>query len=184
MALINKKYLKEYSLVPLNYQMDEIVNWIDIAEKKWVLPILGNELFDIVESEVESSGTVSDRISTLLVDALWAYEATAVSYEYLPFNYVHWSEVGMTKGESENSKSADLKDMTYIQNQLRANLEERKKYLIWWLDEHYEYFPEWLPFTGCGCENTKPVCGCNPVQHNPEPDKKFYSPKKTDLNIS
>ena len=181
--IINKKYLKEYSLIPLNYNMEEVENFIDIAEKKWVLPLLGNELFDIVQEEV-SSGTPSERVSTLLTEALWSYLATAVNLEFLPINYVHFSEVGMTKGKSENSESADLKDMTYIQNQLRANLEERKKYLIWWLDEHYEYFSEWQPFTGCGCENTKPVCGCNPVQNNPEPDKKFYSPKKTDLNIS
>ena len=34
--IINEKYFKEYSPIPLNYNMAELNNYISVAEKIWV----------------------------------------------------------------------------------------------------------------------------------------------------
>lgn len=183
--IINKKYLAEYGLIPVSYDKTEIMNFVPITERKWVEPLLGSELYDIIQEEVNSSGSVSERISTLLTECIWAYEANAVVLEYLPFAYSHISEVGITKGHSENSDSVSLKDLTYIHSNLRATVEQMKKYAIDWLNEHAEYYPEWNPNSSfCGCQ-AKPINACceTNAMNQPEPMKPFYSPLKTPTNI-
>ena len=44
--IINEKYLKQYSPIPLNYNLTEVKNYIPVAEKIWVKPLIGNELFE------------------------------------------------------------------------------------------------------------------------------------------
>lgn len=176
--IINKAYLKQFSLIPLNYNMDEVDNFVDISEKKWLIPVIGDELYDRIDEELQAtSGAPSPEISELLVQAVWPYLANCVCYEYLPFSYVHISEVGLTKGHSENSESASLKDVTYLQSQLRANLEERKKYLITWLEEHQQYYPEWSPYAdGCCNVPKNDCCGGGKALQPPEPNLPFKSP--------
>ena len=177
--IINKRYLAEYGLIPVNYDKTEVMNFVPITERKWCEPLLGSELYDIIQEEVESSGTVSDRISTLLVEAIWPYLANAVVLEYLPFAYAHISEVGITVGKSDNSDSVTLKDLTYIHSNLRATVEQMKKYAIDWLNERSQYYPEWAPNSEfCGCQ-AKPINSCCApnAMNQPEPDRKFYSPR-------
>ena len=42
--IINKSNIAKYSILPINYNYDEILNYVDIAEKIWILPILGYDL--------------------------------------------------------------------------------------------------------------------------------------------
>lgn len=182
--IINKENIKKYSLFPLNYTADELMPFIDLCEMKYVVPMIGDELYDIIVEETASSGAVSERISTLLVEALWPYLGTCICYEFLPFAYVKITEVGLTVGHSENSDPAGLPQVTYLQSNLRANLEARKKFLFNWLVTHDKYFPEWVYDEGCGC-GPLPVncCSGGPTQLKPEPMKPFYSPAKTPTNI-
>ena len=53
--IINEKYLKEYSPIPLNYDLSEIRNYIVVAEKIWVVPVLGQDLYDEIQSQVDEN---------------------------------------------------------------------------------------------------------------------------------
>ena len=53
--IINEKYLKEYSPIPLNYDLSEIRNYIGVAEKIWVVPVLGQDLYDEIQSQVDEN---------------------------------------------------------------------------------------------------------------------------------
>lgn len=174
--IINRNFLKKYSLLPLNYDTAEVENFIDISERKWIIPVLGNALYDSIIEELETtSGSPSEETSELLVNAVWPYEATAVCLEFLPFSYLKISEVGIVKGwpttnGTEHSTTADLKDITYLTSQLRANLEERKKYCIKWLEEHQEYYPLWQPDEdACGCKIRLKNCCEESAMNPPEP---------------
>ena len=179
--IINKRFLKKYSLLPLNYDTSEVENFIDIAERKWIIPVLGNTLYDDIQEELETtSGNPTEETSELLVNAVWPYEATAVCLEFLPFSYLKISEVGIVKGwpssnDNKHSTTADLKDITYLQSQLRANLEERKKYCISWLEEHQEHYPTWQPSAeACGCYLKRNPCCEESALNPPEPHMPFY----------
>ena len=177
--IINEKYFKQYGPIPLNYNMAEIRNYIPVAERIWVKPLIGHQLFDQIEQEVKDN-KVSPEIATLLTDGgLWQYLAFATVYEALPMVWSHISEVGVTKGKSDNSDSLDLKDMTYVSQHLRNQVEVLKDQLKKWLCEHNTHFPT-MDCCACGCS----CCNDNKGHLNkPNPNfELFGTPKKcTDL---
>ena len=177
--IINEKYFKQYSPIPVNYNMTEVKNYIPVAEKIWVKPLIGYSLFDEIEDQVKNN-EVSDTNATLLTEGgLWQYLAFATVYEALPMIWSHISEVGVTKGKSDNSDSLDLKDMTYVSQHLRNQVEVLKDQLKKWICEHHESFPL-ADVCACNCD-----CCCNHVAelNYPNPQFEVYKPFKKCTNI-
>lgn len=182
--IINEKYLKKYSLLPLNYQMNEVMPFVTMAQEIWLRPVLGTAFYEELLDQV-GNNNLTDENATLLVQAAWPYLATAFDYEYLPFAYAHISEVGVTKGKSDNSDSVDLKDITYLQSQIRKNLEIRKDYLIKFLQQHESSFPLWVYdecACGCSCKTLDPCCGDADL-NNPNPMNFVYTTRRIDTNL-
>lgn len=153
MALTNKTLLSKYSPLPKNYNFDEIMLYQPISIAIWVRPILGDAFTEALEYEVEHN-QVSEENSTLMTSGgLLQYLSYAMCYEGLPFIFAHFSEVGITLPDVDNSKSVDLKELNYIQDHLRRTLEFLKDNLIKWLDSHSDSFPLYHPIN-CGscCE--------------------------------
>lgn len=148
-TIINEKWLKEFSPIPLNYNMKELHNYIKLAETIWLVPIIGNDFYEELLEQV-AENNLSDENSTALVEAIYPYLGFAVAYEALPIMWAHISEVGITKGKSDNSDSLDLKDMTYVSQHIRTQVEARKDYCKQWLCERNESFPL-LNCCACGC---------------------------------
>lgn len=158
--------------------MAEIKNYIGVAEKIWVKPLIGYDLFDEIEEQVENN-EVSPEIATLLTEGgLWQYLSFATCLEALPMIWSHISEVGLTKGKSDNSDSLTLRDITYVSQHLRNQVEVLKDQLKKWLCEHNNIFPT-LDCCSCGCS-----CCQQPSNLNrPNPNQQIYKPYKkcTDL---
>ena len=107
--IINEKYLKQYSPIPLNYNMAEVKNYIPVAEKIWVKPLIGYDLFDEIEQQVKDN-EVSEENATLLTEGgLWQYLAFATVFESLPMIWSDISEVGITVGTSAKPVSIYFK---------------------------------------------------------------------------
>lgn len=177
--IINEKYFKQYSPIPLNFNLTEVKNYIPVAEKIWVKPLIGYELFDEIEEQVKNN-EVSEANATLLTEGgLWQYLAFATVYEALPMIWSHISEVGVTKGKSDNSDSLDLKDMTWVTQHLRNQVEVLKDQLKKWICEHYLYY-EKADLCSCGCEQ---CCQSNPKLNYPNPQYQVYKPYKRNTNL-
>ena len=177
--IINEKYLKQYSPIPLNYNLAEVKNYIGVAEKIWVKPIIGCDLFDEIQEQVDENN-ISEENATLLTEGgLWQYLAFATVLEALPIIWGHISEVGITKGKSDNSDSLSLKDMTFIQQHIRGQVEVLKDQLKTWLCEHGESFPS-LDCCACGCS----CCNDNRGKLNsPNPMNQLYSTRRKNVNL-
>lgn len=148
-VLINDEYLKAYSLFPQNYDLTEIHNFIPIAERIHILPILGDPLYEELLNQV-SENNLTDENSTLLLK-IYSVEGIAVVFEALPFIWTHLSKVGITLGKSDNSDSASSKDLNFILTRLEAQLENSKKYLKQWLDERSDSYPLYRGNNECAC---------------------------------
>lgn len=173
--ILNKKLLAEYSPLPSNYDYTEVMNYVDVAEKIWLVPIIGYDFYEELEEQVREN-KVTDINATALIEAIYPYLAFATVYEALPMCWSRISEVGITKGKSDNADSLSLKDMTYVQNHLRNQVEVRKDFCIKWLMSHSEYYPL---IWGCECE-----CSCQMNGgKNPNRDMQIYSTyrEKTDI---
>lgn len=177
--IINEKYLKQYSPIPLNYNIAEVKNYIGVAEKIWVKPVIGYELFDEIEEQVMKN-EVSEENATLFTEGgLWQYLSFATVLEALPILWGHISEVGITKGKSENSDSLSLKDMTYISQHIRNQVEVLKDQLKKWLCEHNESFPS-MDCCSCGCS----CCNESHGKLNaPNPLKQIWSTKRINTDL-
>ena len=138
-TLINAEYLKAYSMFPKNYDLTDVENFIPIAEQIHILPILGITLYEELLEQV-TSNTLTDENSTLLLE-VYKVEGIAVLYESLPFVWSHISQVGITKGKSDNSDSIENKDIAYLNTHIKAQLDYSKSYLKNWLDEYAINFP-------------------------------------------
>lgn len=154
-SLINESYFKQYSPIPRNFNIEDIRPYFTLAEKIWVEPILGTPLYEeLLEQVVDNNVTPEN--STLLV-MVYPYLSYAIVYEALPFISYHLTEVGITKGKSDNSDSVSINDVNYINTHIRAQVEAMKTLFKKWLNEHSDSYPLFTP-DDCVC-NTP--CDCD-----------------------
>lgn len=176
--LLNKSILKKYSPFPLNYDLTEVMQYVDITEKIWIIKTIGLQQYDELQEQVKNNNLTPEN-ATLLVEAIYPYLGFAVAYESCPILWAHLSEIGWTKGHSDNSEALTLKELTLIQDHIRRQLEARKDFAIQWIKDHIEYYP--LIQECVTCE-----CGCCEKDGKLNPPNKYwqlYSPKRicTDL---
>lgn len=167
-TLINAEYLKAYSLFPKNYDLEDINNFIPISEQIHILPILGTALYEELLEQV-TTNTLSDKNSTLLLE-VYKVLGLAVLYESLPFVWAHVSQVGITKGKSDNSDSIENKDISYLNTHIKAQLDYAKKYLRDWLNEYASNFPLYKQEDEC----------CKPLDSS---NLDLYSIKKDNIDL-
>lgn len=147
-SIINEAYFKQYSPLPSNYNIDDIRPYFNIAEQIWVKPILGEPLYEELLEQVVNNN-VSEENSTLLL-MVYPYLAYSITYEALPFIGYHLTEVGITKGKSENSDSVSINDINYINTHIRAQVEAMKTMFKKWLNDHADSYPMYTP-DDCAC---------------------------------
>lgn len=152
-TLINEEYFKQYSPIPENYNIKEIKPFFKVAEQLWVLPLLGQALYDELLEQVCANEITPENSTLLLV--IYPYLSFAICYEALPFISYHFSQVGVTKGKSDNSDSVSINDVNFISTQLRNQVETMKGQLKKFLDEHSDVYPLYKP-ADCGVCDT--VC--------------------------
>lgn len=176
--IINKSLLKKFSPFSLNYDLAEIMQYIDVTEKIWIIPIIGLSQYEELQEQVDNNDLTEEN-STLLVEAIYPYLGFAVAYESLPLTWAHISEVGITKGKSDNSDSLDLKDMTYVQQHLRTQVEARKDFAIQWINDHIEHYPLICQCKSCECS----CCKEDGKLNSPNKLQQLYSTRRkcTDL---
>ena len=168
-TLINAEYLKAYSMFPKNYDLTDVENFIPVAEQIHILPVLGITLYEELLDQV-STNTLTDENSTLLLE-IYKVLGIAVLYESLPFVWSHISQVGITKGKSDNSDSLENRDLSYLNTHIKAQLDYAKKYLRDWLDEYSINFPLYKKDEEC--------CSCNIDKSHLD----IYNIKKDEIDI-
>lgn len=171
-TLFNDKWLKEFSVIPLNYNTKEVQNYCKLAETIWLLPIIGESFYEELLYQVKQN-ELSEENSTALVEAIYPYLGFCVAYEALPSLIYHVNETSVTKGHSDNSDAVDLKEANFFENHLRRQIEARKDYLIKWLNSHCDSFPLYHP-TGCGCNS----CSTGGKLNAPKPLWTVYGTRK------
>lgn len=175
--IINKANIAKYSNLPTNYDYSEIMNYVDVAEKVWLIEILGYDWYEELEDQVKNN-TVTSENATALVEAIWPYLGFCIMYEALPAIAYHASEVSLTKGHSDNSDAIDLKELAYYQEHLRRQIEARKDFLKKWICEHIDSFPLAVP-CNCGCSS----CNDNAKLNRPNPWAQLWSTYRKNTNL-
>lgn len=174
--LINKELLKRFGIFPRNYDLTEVMPYVDIAEKVWIIKTIGYQQYEELQEQVDENRLTPEN-STLLVEAIYPYLTMAVAYESLPLTWAHLSEIGWTRGKSDTSDSLTLKEMTYVSDHVRRQLEVRKDFAIQWIKDHIEYFPLICQCADCDC------CCNKPKLNQPNPNYELYSTRRRNTNL-
>lgn len=157
-TIINEEYFKQYSPIPDNYNIKEIKPFFKVAEQLWVMPLLGQALYDELLEQV-CANDVTPENSTLLL-LVYPYLSFAICYEALPFISYHFSQVGVTKGKSDNSDSVSINDVNFISTQLRSQVETMKGQLKDFLNNHKDIYPLYKSDDcECSSQNVCEDCG-------------------------
>lgn len=155
-TLITLDYLAQFSPLPSNYNFSEVEPYIHISEKLTIEPIIGTPLYEELLEQVEKDEVTPENATLLLqIYPLLGFDCV---YNALPFLSYNVSQVGITKGKSEWSDSVDTKDVNYISNHLKSQIEVMKSLLKKFLDEHSDSFPLYRPDDSCECECDESVC--------------------------
>lgn len=157
-TIINEEYFKQYSPIPDNYNIKEIKPFFKVAEQLWVMPLLGQALYDELLEQVCANDVTPENSTLLLV--VYPYLSFAICYEALPFISYHFSQVGVTKGKSDNSDSVSINDVNFISTQLRSQVETMKGQLKDFLNNHKDVYPLYKSDDcECSSQNICEDCG-------------------------
>lgn len=157
-TIINEEYFKQYSPIPDNYNIKEIKPFFKVAEQLWVMPLLGQALYDELLEQVCANDVTPENSTLLLV--VYPYLSFAICYEALPFISYHFSQVGVTKGKSDNSDSVSINDVNFISTQLRSQVETMKGQLKDFLNNHKDIYPLYKSDDcECSSQNISEDCG-------------------------
>lgn len=176
--IINRKYFAEYSPIGKNYDYSEIMLYVPVATEIWIRPLIGSDLLDEIEKQVQENNVSETNAALLTEGKLWQYLCYATCYEGLPFLWTNISEVGITLGKSDNSDSITLKDLTYIQQHLRNQVEVLKDSVKSYICEHFQYYPL-ADVCACGCS----CCNNNASLQQPNPNYQIYSTFRKNTNL-
>ena len=177
--LINKKYLAACGVLPSNFDYSEVMPYVEISERLWVIPLIGRDFYDELNKQVKENKVTPENAALFLDGGLYMYLSYATVLQALPFLWAHISSVGLTLGFSDNSKSLELKDLTLLQSSLRSTVEFLKEQVKQYICERPSVFPL---ICGCQCECNS-CCGGNAKLTSPNPYLQLYSPlrKCTDI---
>lgn len=176
--IINKKLLAQFSPLPINYNYEEVMNYVPIATEVWIRPLIGDDLYYEIEEQVEKND-ITDEINALLTDGkLLQYLGYATCLEGLPFIAYHFSEAGVTKAKTDYSESIDGKNLSYIENHLRRQVEFLKDSVKRYICERPEYYPN-ADFCACGCS----CCNDNAKLNSPNKWNQLYKPYRRCTDI-
>ena len=151
-TVLTEEYLKANAPISININLKQIKPYISIAEKIWLIPVLGLPLYEELLEEVNTN-TLTEENSTLYL-MLAPYISFAVIYESAPFLMYHFSDVGVTRGKSDNSDSITINEANFISTRLRSTLETLKSNFKKWLDDHSDSYPLYKP-DNCSCDNSE-----------------------------
>lgn len=176
---MDKAYLAEYSLLPKNMQYDEIWNFLALTERLHIEPILGTALYNELIDQVTDNNVTPENASLLL--EIYPFEGLALMEVAMPYLAIHISEVGITKGKSDNSDSASTEDINYLTNYVRSQMDPLKKKLIDFLVRNKELYPLYQPVDKCPTkDDTWNVYGFKPINTDIDGNR-LYAPNQFDF---
>lgn len=147
--LINEELLKLYSNMTRNVGIDKIIPYINLSQPFYIIPILGQPLYDELIEEI-AYNTLTDLNKALILKiapalALWTDYLASRSLAYTV------TQKGITKEKSENSDSLDKEELGYFTESIKENAEQATKLLVEYLCRCRDEYPKWKPDNECVC---------------------------------
>ena len=134
--------VKRYSALQGSIDADNFITHIEIAQKKHVEPVLGTDLFERIETEV-NAGSISTDIDNLIKEYIKPITINYTLVEYLRIAPYEFTNKGIMKPTSENSSQAGTQEVEsliqHYRNTAETYVERFQNFMVYNQDK----FPEW-----------------------------------------
>lgn len=169
--LINQSLFLENSPIKSDTVITDFVPYINIAQKIYIVPILGRELTEQLQTQIKAASVdpaptqnpITPDNQALIMALAPALSFWAV-YQGLPF---HWASIvnkGVTLRESENSSAVNINDIAQLRRWVRDDAIRLGQDLANYLCACKADYPLWSPTAehGCGCGTSGNTNGAAP----------------------
>lgn len=146
--IITENYLKEMSVLNGNVDMKVITPTILLCQDKYIKPMLGEDLFDEILDQVQTSSVTALNETILdnyILPALVYFTLT----ELTPVMKYKYANKGIMSKNSENSQPADLSEIKFLMDQWRNNAEMYADRGTAYLNDNTEDYPLYTANTEC-----------------------------------
>lgn len=138
---ISLEYLKKNTPIQENVDSETIHPFIILAQEKYILPLVGTQLYNKLCTDVQSN-SLSGNYLTLMQSYIQQILAWNTMKESLSFINFQLTNKSVLKKNSENSTAADKEDIMYLEAKIADNAAYFAQRGINYLRANYMNFPE------------------------------------------
>lgn len=144
---INKQDLVENTIIDGNVQADKLMHFIKIAQEIHVQNYLGTDLYQKIQSLINTETLDGTVYKNLLVDYIQPMLIHFAMVDYLPFAAYQVKQGGISKHVSENAETVSKTEVDYLVEKQRSLAEWYTRRFIKYMDFNQNSFPEYTSNT-------------------------------------
>lgn len=120
--LLNNDNIAKYTILPTDYNYDEIWNYVNIAEIEYIKPLISEDTYKMFEQDTP--------------ETVLQYLGMQVSQLVLPVIALKVSDKGITRNNSEYSSKASLNEINYLEVRINSTINLLYKAFIKYLKDN------------------------------------------------
>lgn len=144
---INKQDLVENTIIDGNVQADKLMHFIKIAQEVHIQNYLGTDLYQKIQSLINTETLDGTVYKNLLVDYVQPMLIHFAMVDYLPFAAYQIKQGGISKHVSENAETVSKTEVDYLVEKQRSLAEWYTRRFIKYMDFNQNSFPEYTSNT-------------------------------------
>lgn len=120
--LLNNDNIAKYTILPTDYNYDEIWNYVNIAEIEYIKPLISEDTYNNFTEDAP--------------EPVLQYLGMQVSQLVLPIIALKVSDKGITRNNSEYSSKATLNEISYLEVRINSTINLLYKAFIKYLKDN------------------------------------------------
>lgn len=120
--LLNNDNIAKYTILPTDYNYDEIWNYVNIAEIEYIKPLISEDTYNSFTEHTP--------------EPVLQYLGMQVSQLVLPIIALKVSDKGITRNNSEYSSKATLNEISYLEVRINSTINLLYKAFIKYLKDN------------------------------------------------
>ena len=120
--LLNNDNIAKYTILPTDYNYDEIWNYVNIAELEYIKPLISEDTYNNFTEDAP--------------EPVLQYLGMQVSQLVLPIIALKVSDKGITRNNSEYSSKATLNEISYLEVRINSTINLLYKAFIKYLKDN------------------------------------------------
>lgn len=142
---LTPQYLIDNTVVNVNTDQNILSKCIRTAEDKYIMPLIGTPLYESLINKI-TGNTVTGAYKILLDEYVIPCLLEYAVYEYIPFTAFKLNNKGVNKQTSPDSEAADLKDLSYLRENIKDSAQFYGERLIKHLRANTASFQEYMQY--------------------------------------